>query len=393
MAQHAPSAVAPARETGPTHIRHIEGLRALAAYVVYINHAFAQAFEPGLPPKAFSFLTYSLVAGHLAVSVFIVISGFCLTLPVVQNGGQLKGGAWPFLRRRARRILPPYYSAVALCLVLIWTILGKSTGTLWDFSAHVTVESVIAHVFLVQNLFATSRINYVFWSIAVEFQIYLLFPGLVWLWSRRGAAVTVLAALLFGYTLLLAFADTRLARAAPHFIGLFTLGMLAAYMARSTEPRYVRWRERFRWDFVAIAALAIVVALCWRWGWVLAIGRFGYLDFPMAVWTAAILVYTSSAAGRVTASVLAWRPLVFIGTFSYSLYLIHAPLLQAIWQYIVRPANLGSLSSFAFLMGPGALLVLCASYGFFRAFEQPFMRQPKQKDVTQPPQATARFVA
>src|SRR5580704_9768828 len=96
------------------HLRHIEGLRALAAYVVYVNHVYAQTWSAGakqFPPRALSLLTYSLVAGHFAVSVFIVISGFCLSLPLIRDGGELRGGVKAFLKRRARRILPPYYAA------------------------------------------------------------------------------------------------------------------------------------------------------------------------------------------------------------------------------------------------------------------------------------------
>jgi peptidoglycan/LPS O-acetylase OafA/YrhL len=65
---------------------------------------------------------------------------------------------------------------------------------------------------------------------------------------------------------------------------------------------------------------------------------------------------------------------VFIGTFSYSLYLIHAPILQLLWQYVLNPAGLGSDTMFLVLMTAGLLVVLCAAYGFFRAFEAPAMR-------------------
>src|SRR5579884_1165265 len=160
-------------------------MRALAAYVVFVNHAYAQVWPPwlpALPPRFLSMFSYSLVAGHLSVSVFIVISGFCLTLPVCRAGGELRGGVRGFLTRRARRILPPYYGALAFCLVLIWTVIGRPTGSLWDVPIRVTPVAVAAHALLVQDLFGTGAINYVFWSIAVEWQIYFLFPLLVLSW-------------------------------------------------------------------------------------------------------------------------------------------------------------------------------------------------------------------
>jgi peptidoglycan/LPS O-acetylase OafA/YrhL len=366
---------------GGLHLAHVEGLRALAAYVVFVNHAYAQVWNPRLdqyPPSFLSLFTYSLVAGHLSVSVFIVISGFCLTLPVVRGGDRVRGGVGGFLKRRARRILPPYYGAVALCLLLIWTIMGERTGTLWDVPIMVKDNkiSILYHLLLIQDFFGTSKINYVFWSIAVEWQIYFLFPLLVWSWRRYGPMVTVSAALVIGYALRLGLGDTRVARAAPQYLGLFALGMLGAYVAQSGESFYVRARERFPWGGVALGCIALVCVLSRFWGWELAAERFHLLDLPTGIAAMCVLVLTSrSADGRVR-RLLSFKPLVFIGTFSYSVYLVHAPLLQMLWQFVFHPAGLGPLAMFAALMLPGALAVLAASYGFFRVCEQPFLTQP-----------------
>src|SRR5262245_17117716 len=118
MAAAAPNPQEPPRRM---HLKHVEGLRAIAALVVFLNHAYAQVWEQqGARPPAglLSPLRYSMVAGHLSVAVFIVISGFCLALPVVKNGDELRGGVLAFLKRRAWRILPPYYAAMALSLFL-----------------------------------------------------------------------------------------------------------------------------------------------------------------------------------------------------------------------------------------------------------------------------------
>src|ERR1041384_2109381 len=190
------SADAPARDTGKLRLDHIDGLRATAALIVYVNHAFAQVFAHTEYPRGLlSAVSYSMVAGHLSVTVFIVVSGFCLALPVIQHGGPLRGGPACFLKRRAPRIPPPYYAAVALCLVLIATIIGEPTGTLWDVPIKVDGTSIVSHLLLLQDLFGTSRINYVFWSIAVEWHIYFLMPLLVWAWARLGPAAVVTAAL------------------------------------------------------------------------------------------------------------------------------------------------------------------------------------------------------
>ena len=212
-------------------------MRAAAALVVVVNHSYAQAwcaFYGQFPPPEFAFLSYALAVGHLAVSVFIVISGFCLYLPVARADGVLKGGALLFFRRRARRILPPYYAALALSLLLIATVFGPQTGSLWDVSAEVRKTDVISRVLLLQNFFGTGRINTVFSSIALEWQIYFLFPLLVLLFRRWSVVGTVLLTMAVGYALTFS-SIRRVDHATLHYLGLFALGMAAAQIAHSAE--------------------------------------------------------------------------------------------------------------------------------------------------------------
>ena len=253
---------------------HIDGIRATAALIVYFNHAYAQtwnAYRGEYPTGLFGPTKYSLVAGHLAVTVFIVVSGFCLALPIIDQD-RLRGGVLGFFKRRVRRILPPYYAALVLCLVLIFTILGDATGSLWDVPLQVKVtpfRSILAHLLLVQDLFATSHINYVFWSIAVEWHIYFFMPLLVWAWSKYGPGSVVLGTLTFGYALTIGFLDTRVGRAHPHYLGMFALGMFGAYVARSAAPRYRFWRERVPWKAIALTCFAIAASISVAWGSVL----------------------------------------------------------------------------------------------------------------------------
>jgi peptidoglycan/LPS O-acetylase OafA/YrhL len=352
-------------------------MRALAALVVYLNHAYAEVWNPQYGQAAPGYLhpmMYSLVAGHLSVTIFIVISGFCLTLPVVRAGDRLRGGIAAFFQRRARRILPPYYGAVALSLGLIATVLGQRTGTIWDAPLRLSAEGIVSHLLLLQDLFGTGSINYVFWSIAVEWKIYFLFPLLVWAWGRLGPRSTVLLALAAGYALRIGFGATRIERACPQYIGMFSLGMLAAYVVSSERPEYVRLRAARFWPWLAGVAFVAVCTLTKLWGVSASTLRFHVLDFPVGVLGACILVMSSRARSGVLARALSWKPLVAVGTFSYSLYLIHAPMLQLLWQYVLRPASLEPAAMFGFLMTAGLLIVLLASYVFYLGLEKPFMR-------------------
>ena len=367
-------------------------MRALAALVVYVNHAYAQTWNPLYhqePDGIFKLAQASMVAGHLSVTVFIVLSGFCLTLPVVANGGTLRGGVKLFLQRRARRILPPYYAALLLSPALILTVIGKPTGSLWDVPIQYRPSSIVAHFLLLQDLFGTGMINYVFWSIAVEWHIYFLVPLLVWGFRRYGAAKLVIGALLIGYALRFGFAETRLTRAHPQFIGMFALGMLAAHLVSSTEATFVRLRERVPWRAIAAAGFGVAVALSLSWGVTLSEQRFHLLDVPVGVMSTALLVALSQH-GSLIAKTFEAKPLVFVGTFSYSLYLIHAPLLQLMWQYVLVPLGFGRNAQFSLLMTVGLGLTLAASYGFFLLFEAPFLRAARAKAQVAAPVATGQ---
>jgi peptidoglycan/LPS O-acetylase OafA/YrhL len=227
---------------------------------------------------------------------------------------------------------------------------------------------------LLQDLFGTGSINYVLWSIAVEWQIYLVFPLLLWSWRKLGPGLTVALALAAGYAVRMGFDGTRIARTNSHFLGMFALGMLAAYVSCSPREAYRRLRKSPAWGWAAAIMFAATIALV---GFLQILRfRFGFIfvDLVVGLMAMAALVRTSSEEKSKLRAVVSWRPLVFVGTFSYSLYLIHAPLLQLLWQYVLNPAGLGSDAMFLILMTAGLAIVLCASYGFFRAFEAPAMR-------------------
>jgi peptidoglycan/LPS O-acetylase OafA/YrhL len=354
---------------------HVDGMRAVAALVVYFNHAYAQtwcAFYDRFPPAPFGFLSYWLAIGHLAVSVFIVISGFCLYLPLIRSQGLLRGGVLSFFKRRARRILPPYYAALALSLLLIATVIGEDSGSLWDVSARVRASDVASHVLLLQNVFGTGRINYAFWSIALEWQIYFLFPVLAALFVRFGPLPAVLAGFALGYPLTLS-SIPRLDHANLHYLGLFALGMAAARISYSGSSAALR---RFPWAAIAGANLLLATALVLHWGWRTAIAQWPLLDLIVGVGTFALLVAAARAPQGLITRAFSFPPLVSVGRFSYSLYLIHAPLLQVIWLHALKPIGLGDGAIYVALVLGGLPLVLGASYAFFKAFEEPFMRAP-----------------
>ncbi|HEX8983751.1 MAG TPA: acyltransferase [Ktedonobacterales bacterium] len=365
----------------PQRLGYVDSLRALAALYVVVCHCALEIWPTTNFPNGFLgiMLTY-LSFGHLAVSVFIVLSGFSLMLPVARNGYHLPWGIWGFYVRRAHRILPPYYLAMGLSLLLIWLFIGHKTGTHWDVSLPVTGRSIIQHLLLVQDLSPTdyATINHVFWSIAMECQIYLLFPLLILLWWRYPPLFSGLITIGVSLALVIGLTYTWVGRLpgytgysfVPQYIGLFGMGMFAASIYTKQTPRWTRWRDRYLWEGVTIVGAAAVL---WRF----TSGQVLIPDLLVGVTTVGVLL-AAARPGRINPirATLEWRPLVWVGGIAYSIYLIHAPLIQLLWQYGLRPLGLSAVHTYLALLLVGVPLIVAASWLFWWWGERPFLNPP-----------------
>lgn len=346
----------------------IDGLRALAALYVVMHHVWLQIWpEPYLPSGWVLAATGWLRGGHFAVSVFIVVSGYCLTLPVVRRGRR-NFSAVRFLARRAQRILPPYYFSFMFTGLLVFAYIGERTGTHWDVTLPPTLMKVALGLLLLPEFGA---INHVYWSIGVECKIYLLFPLLLMMFDRFGvlssAAISAALTLWLAY----AFRATPFSILSPHYIGLFCFGAAAAYVVNSPESFWKRLRESRLWDGCLVGALLTTSLLLRVWG--LAPHRYFAVDLFIGLGATAVLVLSGRSPSSRTRRLLSWRPLVFIGAFSYSLYLIHAPLLQVVWQLAISGNFRSETAEFFALLALGVPFVLLCSWGFYRACERPFV--------------------
>jgi peptidoglycan/LPS O-acetylase OafA/YrhL len=366
------------------HLDFLTGLRGISAFYVMLSHVWYEIWpavpEPygyGTRPDGLTaWLTGWLYYGHFGVVVFIVLSGFCLMLPVIDNDGRMRGGVIGFLKRRAWRILPPYYLALGLCLLLIWLLIGEKTGSQWDISIPVTATGLVSHLLLFHDFSEATQINYVFWSIAVECQLYLMFPTLIWMRQRYGmrTVVSTFCGLVFGTILLLETIGYR--DIPPHFVGLcayFMMGMAGAdiYATMKRDPSVC---NRMPFTTVALILALSVAGLCGLWGMDVAESRFAYLDTLCALATVALLL----SAGRKGEFnpfryVLEKKAVVGLGTVSYSLYLIHAPLIHLSWRFAVFPWLQTDTHQFIALLMIGIPASLSGAYVFFWWCERPFL--------------------
>lgn len=371
----------PSAAVAHARLRHLDGIRGLAALFVVLHHTWLTVW-PDLYARRLPLVgsaTRVFAFGHFAVVVFIVLSGFCLALPVARTGG-LEGGARRFFLRRARRLLPPYYASFALSLVLIWTLIGQRTGTHWDISVPVDWRGYVGNSLLMGDVLGGGQINHVWWSVALEWQIYLTFPLLVgcWLLFGAGAATVLGGALAAGAAIVVAHypfvGPVDLGGILPWFLALFSLGMLGAAIAETDAPYMRLLRERTRWGPLGAVMTLGVVTACVVGGRQGASAHRAVLDLVVGAAAVCVIVASCRGDGRLR-RLLSWRPFVFVGGFSYSLYLVHAPLLQVAWQYGLRPLGLRPSETFVLLMLIGVPIVVTASYLFYVAFERPFLRR------------------
>jgi len=374
------------------HLSHLDGLRALAAMFVVLHHAFLEINSSSFPPAgAGKYFLDIFLFGHYAVDFFIVLSGFCLMLPAIKEKGHIRGGVLNFFRKRAWRILPPYYLAMGLSLLLIRFFVGNKTGTHWDVSLPVTGKSILTHLFLVQDVFREdTTINHAFWSIAVEWRIYFLFPLLLLAWRYLGAIGTTGLTVIFSYFVFHFCSKFIGASLSAQYLGLFAMGMLGAAIS-FPPPDGTDRLKRLPWGRITLISGLIMVVLSQAKIWHGGITPIYLTDYVVGWWSTSLIIAVSGNTHPKISGALRWKPLVFTGTFAYSIYLIHAPLLQVLWQYLLVPFQNRPLLMFAALSFIGMPLILILSYLFFLVCERPFLRRKEKIKVTESLSTKAMF--
>lgn len=309
----------------PVNLLFFDGVRGVAILAVISFHLMlysgTRSDRSGFA-AADSFTSY----GYLGVALFIVVSGFVLMYPMARNRDlTFPRGIGNFYFRRARRILPPYLIALTLSLVLIWIApdLQSPSDTAWDTKIPVTPGGITSHFLLIQDISPlwVNQINGPLWSVAVEVHLYLLMPiVLIPMW-RKFNPFWIVGWLTVGGV---AFSVLDLATwAHPWLIALFAAGMLASQIATGLFEV-----PRLKLLTIAAAATLVLLFVVFRQQFTREVAVSEILSG--LVFAAACALCAKAVLERRTNTlvrVLSSEPLVYLGCRSYSIYLLHSPLL------------------------------------------------------------------
>ena len=317
----------------------VDGLRAVAALWVVLFHvtAFSHARFPEVPG-----IDLFLKSGSTGVSLFLVLSGFCLYLPFAA-GRATRFKTAPFFKRRFRRLAPAYYTSLLLSLLL--TLVSSAPLGLPQLSMQDIAWQVTTHAALIHSLFPDTfyALNGAYWSLGLEWQLYLGLPLLIVGVRRLGLARTVAGAIAANvvYRLSLglgisqgwvtaggALAEYVLPNQLFGRWAEFALGMVAAELYASKRLDHAgRYLPLMLAGMIALVPLALAVAQF----------EVSHIVYGLMFFTLLCVVLVSN---NMVARVLSCRPLVLVGTMSYSLYLVHQPVIQSVaaWFEAFHPS-------------------------------------------------------
>jgi peptidoglycan/LPS O-acetylase OafA/YrhL len=341
----------------------LDGVRGLAALFVVVHHIFERAF-PGYPVDRAPFWAAPFIYGRFAVVVFIVLSGFSLALAPARHGWRLDG-LRSFARRRARRILPAYWAALAFSLAVAWLVVAPPG------QAAPNAKSVFVNGLLVQNLVGAPTPNRSLWSLAVEAQLYLALPLLL-LIVRRWGAVVMVAAVTLAVAAVGVWGPRELViQSPPDLAALFALGVLTAGVVTAGRSR--------PWAWLAPIAAAPVLAEIWWRGSVWTLDHLLWVDLALGPAIACLLAGLASGRPAPLLRALEARPLRALGGCSYSLYLIHGPIVVVVYERLVAGRVAQGVPAFLVTLALALPLTILFARGFAALFERRLQRDPLRR--------------
>jgi peptidoglycan/LPS O-acetylase OafA/YrhL len=347
----------------PKRIPQLDAVRGLAILVVMLHNS-------GTLPRLFA-------NGWMGVDLFFVLSGFLIT-GILIDSRQSEGYFKNFYVRRCLRIWPLYYSLLLFMFVLVPVLRPSEAHSIFERSTPWWSYPVFLQNFMVRIPTMATGALAVTWSLAVEEQFYLVWPWVVRYCSQVQIRRIAIAVICLSPALRLILSVHHVDTYSNTFCRLDGLmaGALLALAIRAQDfvsSRFIR----SAWIALSIAAPSAFVAVALHASWI---------AFSFTALASTSFVYLAMFSSHKSFQlVLTNRFLVYTGTISYGLYLVHKIPFDAAQGF--------HLDRHSLLVLPIAIL---ASYALaavsWNLLEKPFLRlkrffepRPLHPDVASPP--------
>jgi peptidoglycan/LPS O-acetylase OafA/YrhL len=335
----------------------IHGLRGIAALSVALMHCYdSTPVGDRVTATIPSVIDHVIRRGFLGVDLFFVISGFVISLTLYKRLATF-GEFGRFFLRRQLRLDPPYWTAIALSIgsALVVNRLRPLTA-----APVPSVGDVIAHLFYLQGFLGIKEIVGIFWTLCQEIQFYLFFGVVILLFDKASASGRTIGWVMLPLYILSVACFWDLV---PSPRGLFLQRWFEFFTG---VVLFLFWRQQLSRTqllvYQGVLALMILVS--------------PPTDNGMAWLTVATVLSLSlvfAIAAR-TGGIKTWLDtpvLRYLGTISYSLYLMHAVVGIRLLKIVVGPGD-SPVKAWA-LYAAALLLSVAASDIVYRVIERPSM--------------------
>ena len=354
----------------------LEIARGLAALWVFVYH-----MRLGLQPGPFRLLAD---AGFLGVPLFFVISGYCM-MASCRGIIAKRQPAGTFLRRRLRRIFPPFWASILVALAVpflnVSIAAAQGAGFHWPSPRWYEFSLVdwVALATLTRGVFRTgpthlpyNAVNAVYWSLAIEVQFYLVLAVALQYRRRFLLWVSVVTA---GSAAFWAIVGPEAPGVFVQYWPMFALGLLLYFvLEKGLRPA----RLFPRWTAPASAATGLALLAFMAWLCMSAPAEHLGRQTVFAALCAAVLWTASGVEPVAPKNFFVSRALVGLGKMSYSVYLLHLHMVSLV-SVALGPLVRGD-SFFNMTVRMSGALAL--TYVFYLACEKPFI-------ASRPPSAAA----
>ena len=323
-----------------TEVDALRGLAALAVMAFHYTTKYDELF------RFVGDVPFHVPWGYLGVNLFFVISGFVIFMTLERTRMPMD-----FVVSRASRLYPTYWAAIVVT-VLITRWLGLPGK---EPSWHVAVLNIL----MFQGLFSVPPVDGVYWTLLVELLFYSL-AFLLYVTRQMHRVLHVLCALLCLRLIYWAFAEFAHVDLPWRIRELLVLDFIAFFAMGIVAFRLVRDRgEHYIWDLFTVVLAIAVIAITES----MLLATVGSICF-IAVWLAAL--------GRLP--VLQLRPLVWFGSISYPLYLLH----ENVGWAVLRQLQMHGWTPLE-AIGATTMLVIALAAVLSRTIERPSMNWIRAK--------------